>query len=316
MDKRKAAKRRLFRIWQHLGHNPFVKREQNLPLIKCSSCGQEYYTPYCPYCGQARGVQKGFFSQSFDSVPFLNDDAKNTFLHLLLRPGYMMRDYLHGQSSRYLAPMTSLIIFYAFLVLMMSVISPSFDIAQDSDRSPISVDYKKSDSMGNVIEDDEESTLIMRTLMNLESIHVLLTLDKNPDAVDTKAKASLAAFESALRSQGITEFLGQLLFLTFSIWVVFARGYGLSFSASATIASYFLCQKCFLKMLVLLITLGKSSSLGLLIWLVVMSIDLKQLFQLGWGKSLLKSVWVSLISGLLYIIMYSAFFGIALLVSR
>lgn len=314
MDKRKAAKRRLFRIWQHLGHNPFVKREQNLPLITCSSCGQEYDTPYCPYCGQARGVQKGFFSQSFDSVPFLNDDAKNTFLHLLLRPGYMMRDYLHGQSSRYLAPMTSLIIFYAFLVLMMSVISPAYERDQDSYRAPISIDFAQSDVQGN--EYNESPTLLMRTLTNIERIHVLMTLDQHPESVDTKAKASVAAFESALRSQGITEFLGQLLFLTFSIWVVFARGYGLSFSASATIASYFLCQKCFLKMLILLLTLGKSSSLGLLIWLVVMSIDLKQLFQLGWGKSVLKSLLVTLMSGMLYIFIYSLLFGVAMLISR
>jgi len=29
----------------------------------------------------------------------------------------MIRDYLHGQHDRYLAPLTSLIIFYAFLLV-------------------------------------------------------------------------------------------------------------------------------------------------------------------------------------------------------
>jgi len=30
--------------------------------------------------------------RAFDDIPFLNDDAKRTFAHLLLRPGYMIRD--------------------------------------------------------------------------------------------------------------------------------------------------------------------------------------------------------------------------------
>ena len=41
---------------------------------------------------------------TFESIPFLNNDAKRTFAHLILRPGYMMRDYIQrGQHEHYLA---------------------------------------------------------------------------------------------------------------------------------------------------------------------------------------------------------------------
>lgn len=70
---------RLFHIWQVLGYNPWKK----------------------PRASKKKG--KDFYKGAFDSIPFLNDDAKRTFVHLLLRPGYMIRDYINGNHDRYLA---------------------------------------------------------------------------------------------------------------------------------------------------------------------------------------------------------------------
>lgn len=67
---------RAFRIWQKLGF---------LPWKKAGSAGKK-----------GRG---DFYKGAFDSIPFLNDDAKRTFVHLLLRPGYMIRDYIRGESA-------------------------------------------------------------------------------------------------------------------------------------------------------------------------------------------------------------------------
>jgi len=89
---------RLFHIWQVLGENPWKK----------------------PRAAQKGGRDKDFYKGAFESIPFLNDDAKRTFVHLLLRPGYMIRDYVNGKHDRYLAPLAALIIFYAFFTLVSS----------------------------------------------------------------------------------------------------------------------------------------------------------------------------------------------------
>ena len=93
---------RAFHIWQVLGHYPWKKPRAAKKEVE----GGEFY--------------KG----AFDSIPFLNDDAKRTFVHLLLRPGYMIRDYVGGKHDRYLAPLAPLIIFYAFFTLISSALQP------------------------------------------------------------------------------------------------------------------------------------------------------------------------------------------------
>ena len=92
---------RAFIIWQKLGFFPWKKT------------GRE----------RKKG-SRDFYKGALDSIPILNDDAKRTFVHLLLRPGYMIRDYIRGAHERYLAPLTSLIIFYAFFALVSAVLQP------------------------------------------------------------------------------------------------------------------------------------------------------------------------------------------------
>ena len=89
---------RAFQIWQKLGFLPWRKPREKAVEKKRNTDSGDFY--------------KGAFS----SIPFLNEDAKRTFAHLLLRPGYMIRDYIKGEHDRYLAPLTALIVFYLLSV--------------------------------------------------------------------------------------------------------------------------------------------------------------------------------------------------------
>lgn len=107
LNKQKLAIRlRAFGIWQKLGYFPWRKPAEARDEKRKNKSSRDFY--------------KG----AFDSIPFLNDDAKRTFTHLLLRPGYMIRDYIKGDHERYLAPFTSLIIFYAFFALVAALLQP------------------------------------------------------------------------------------------------------------------------------------------------------------------------------------------------
>ena len=286
---------RAFHIWQLLGYSPW-KSEWTVADD----------TP--------EGNVKGFYRGAFDSIPFLNDDAKRTFVHLLLRPGYMIRDYIKGKHDIYLAPLTSLIIFYAFFSLVSSIVHPDYKADNKSEYS-IDADsvlntgpYANLDFSGvdPVTMDDINQEIRIKTenLMSyLEEVDILMHLDSHPEAVNSPKKASLAAFESALRSQGLQYFLGIFLLLWPSMRIVL-RKHSMGWAASATTAAYVLCQFSFFMLFVLILSLGKSNEIGIAFMGLLIMIDYRQLF----GISYKQSFWLTVRTGLYLLLFVSLLF--------
>lgn len=306
------------RIWMVTGLIPFQKKE-GLSPIECPSCGKVFDTAFCPDCGQKRSSSassKKFFKGSFDSIPFMNDDAKRTFIHLLFRPGYMIRDYLQGKNSSYLSPMTALIIFYAFFAMVASIASPearnahhfkdygNFRDSLQNASINITIEGKEKadtayaqETVEEIVEKSVEKDYAVNAIgaaTTLLDAYMLLHLDTNPEYVDTEFKASVAALESALRNGGITLFLGNLILLSLAIWWAFRKKYGISYSASAAISAYILCQYCFYMLFALALTFGKSTKIGMLLMAMLMIFDFCQLFGINRRESLRKTVHVGL----------------------
>jgi len=174
------VRRRAFHIWQLLGYSPW-KSEWTVADDK------------------PEGNIKGFYRGAFDSIPFLNDDAKRTFVHLLLRPGYMIRDYIKGKHDIYLAPLTSLIIFYAFFSLVSSIAHPDFEgkkeqsqvVASDSLKNNVSISLSFGDDSVKT-DTDREKTVRMSQLVAVAD--TLIYLNRYPEAINSPKRASLAAF--------------------------------------------------------------------------------------------------------------------------
>ena len=293
---------RRFKIWQRTGKHSIIRKDEDFAPIECNSCGRVITTPYCPHCGQSyRASKKSFFKGSFDSIPFLNDDAKRTFIHLLLRPGYMIRDYLSGQNSRYLAPMTALIIFYAFFSLMSSILNPEMPGTNDV---MIGNDMSEMEMEGAVtIGESDTLTLNMANVGNaVFKAYCFFNLDKHPEMVTNRMEASLASLEGALRSQGIFAFIWQLIALTLSMWIVFGRREHLGFTACATTSAYILCQFCFFMMFTLLFTFGREENLGMLLIALILVYDFCQMFGYTRRKSLRKTILIGLIFLILMIL--------------
>ena len=280
---------RAFRIWQVLGYNPWKSEWTVADDVP-------------------EGNVKGFYRGAFDSIPFLNDDAKRTFVHLLLRPGYMIRDYIKGKHDIYLAPLTSLIIFYAFFSMVSSIAHPEYQSDNKSAYSTdadsvlnsgpyVNLDFSEVDSvkMENI-----NKHVLMKTdnlLSFFEEMDILMHLDSHPEAVDSPKKASLAAFESALRSQGLQYFLGLFLLLWPSMRIVL-RKYSMGWAASATTAAYVLCQFSFFMLFVLILSLGRSNEIGELFMGLLIMIDYHQLFGIGYKKSF----WLTVMTGLYFLL--------------
>ncbi|MBO7415969.1 MAG: DUF3667 domain-containing protein [Bacteroidaceae bacterium] len=287
---------RAFRIWQVLGYNPWKSEWTVADDVP-------------------EGNVKGFYRGAFDSIPFLNDDAKRTFVHLLLRPGYMIRDYIKGKHELYLAPLTSLIIFYAFFSLVSSIAHPEYKTDKASDYSIGSDSVSYSGSIVNLDFADVDSAYMaeinqhikLKTdnlMAYLEQIDILMHLDSHPEAVDSPKKASLAAFESALRSQGLQYFLGIFLLLWPAMRIVL-RKQSMGWAASATTAAYVLCQFSFFMLFVLILSFGQKNEIGAFFGSLLIMIDYRQLFGISYGKSF----WLT-VKTLIY---YMLFIGLQIL---
>ena len=274
MKKKHSAKvrYRAFTIWQKLGFNPWKT--------------------------QAGDKSKGggdFYKGAFDSIPFLNSDAKRTFQHLLLRPGYMIRDYIRGDHERYLAPLTALIIFYAFFALVSSVLQP---VQHEKRITPdkISLNYDLEIGTDSLSLNDGK----MADLVNLvRRGYTLLHLDEFPEAVHTQAESSLAALESTLRSQGIPLFIGEFFVLWLAMGLALRRQ-KIKMSACAAASAYVLCQFSFFMLFAVLLTWGKSTSVNAILLLALLVLDYRQWLGLSWKKSFGRALSTGIWYGFVY----------------
>ena len=264
---------RAFTIWQKLGYFPWRK----------------------PLEARKKKHSGDFYRGAFDSIPFLNDDAKRTFTHLLLRRGYMIRDYINGHTSKYLAPLTALIIFYAFFGLVSALLKPYQQEPNLPMQAEISTEADENGAPDNV------ETVFHNFLQILNRGYVLLHLDQFPQEVDTQRESSLAALEGTLRSQGIPLFIGEFILLWLAMAAVLRR-HGISVSACAATAAYVLCQFSFFMLFAVLLSWGNDSKVGFGLILLLLLIDYKQLL----GVSNRKALSLTIRTG----VMYGLFFGI------
>ena len=274
---------RAFHIWQVLGYNPWKSEWTVADDVP-------------------EGNVKGFYRGAFDSIPFLNDDAKRTFIHLLLRPGYMIRDYIKGKHDIYLAPLTSLIIFYAFFSLVSSIAHPDFNdknadtvAVADSisiNEAVVKLDLTAEDSVRMAQMEANMNVKLKKVIEYANDLDILFHLDQHPEAIDTPRKASLAVFEDALRSQGIQYFLGIFLVL-WPAMRISLRKRSMGWAASATTAAYVLCQFSFFMLFVLILSFGKNNEIGTLFMGLLIMIDYNQLLGVGYKQSL----WLTIKTG-------------------
>ena len=258
---------RAFQIWQKLGFMPWERPRE-------------------------AKQRKGDFYKG--AIPFLNDDAKRTFTHLLLRPGYMIRDYIRGDHERYLAPLTSLIIFYAFFALVSAVLAP----VQHKGENLFDREIKAEDFTVEV--SDEVSVkgehLIYNVALILKRGYTYLNLDRHPEAVTTRGESALAALEGTLRSQGIPLFIGQF----FMLWLAMSVGlrrFKMGMGATAAASAYVLCQFSFFMLFAVLLTLGESQSVNVLLMLALLTVDYCQWLGVKWKKGLRLGVKTGIMYG-------------------
>ena len=89
---------------------------------ECATCGTHYEGNYCPRCGQSARIGRYSFKKAIllflDVWGLGNRGMFRSIRDLILRPGYMIRDYLHGMQMAYFPPFK---MFFLLLALWLVV---------------------------------------------------------------------------------------------------------------------------------------------------------------------------------------------------
>lgn len=121
-DKEKRKKwLRAFRIWQH---RPYKLKPLSEERHTCASCKTDYVGNYCPRCGQSAGVGRFSFKKALllfiDVWGVGNRSMFRSLRDLILRPGYMISDYLRGMQSAYFPPFKMFFLLTALSLLVQN----------------------------------------------------------------------------------------------------------------------------------------------------------------------------------------------------
>ncbi|MBR0259647.1 MAG: DUF3667 domain-containing protein [Prevotella sp.] len=116
-----VEKWKVFCEWQRRpSHIPQMAEQHH----RCYTCGQEYQGNYCPCCGQSARIGRYSFKNALllflDVWGMGNRGMFRTLRDLILRPGYLIRDYISGMQMAYFPPFKLLFLLTALLLIVDS----------------------------------------------------------------------------------------------------------------------------------------------------------------------------------------------------
>lgn len=310
----------------------------------CLNCGLEYNGKYCPRCGQkaqtAKLTPKNILNDAFSVFSFERKSFLGTITHLFYRPGHFIRDYLKGHRAPYYAPLSLL-----FLLCVIFALEVQIGIVKVRNR-----EEKVKTALGKVLEDkpaanidstgwswdwadaeesDADSLDETISFNDLAKDAVEVSL---PDEISEGLKESGSFLDSSKRGKVVADLAVILsaarnwsdknkalviallnISLAFVCWLLFrsAPEIGkLSYTEHFFIQIFISCQIMALTILVPPFFRLDDGSLSNWVLGILMVWDFKQLFQISWGKSLLKTILAGILN---LIVMLLAFVVIAFL---
>jgi hypothetical protein len=94
-------------------------------LDRCANCGAPLSGPYCSQCGQRHepGVHSfwHFMREAFEDCTHADSRLWRTLSALLLRPGFLTREFLDGRRARYLPPVRLYLVLSVLFFLIVAL---------------------------------------------------------------------------------------------------------------------------------------------------------------------------------------------------
>ena len=178
---KRTAWLRAFRMWQRRPYEVApLKDERHV----CSSCKTEFTGNYCPRCGQA--AEMGRFSFKKALMLFLdvwaigNRSMLRSLRDLMLRPGYMIRDYLSGMRSAYFPPFKMFFLLAAFSL----IVEYGFDLGLSDNKKTTPTEQTAAvpaDSLKESTAQAEQTTAVPADSLKKDSVRQPLKAERLAD---------------------------------------------------------------------------------------------------------------------------------------
>ena len=201
-------KYRRFREWQQ---EPYRVKPMSKEAHDCPTCGTHFEGNYCPRCGQSATIGRYSFKNAFllflDVWGLGNRGMFRTIRDLILRPGYMIRDYLQGMQMAYFPPFKM----YFLLLALNLVVDTGFNIKMENRLEKGRIEY--TEGLRKSLNLDEPATDIPAT-------DASATEATNP--LENPVDSSNKAYEWTINHLSIVTMVILLLF-SFPLYMFFRK---------------------------------------------------------------------------------------------
>ena len=188
---------------------------------ECATCGTHYEGNYCPRCGQSSKIGRYSFKNALllylDVWGLGNRGMFRTIRDLILRPGYMIRDYFRGMQMAYFPPFKLF-----FLLLALSVLVDSGMNIQGVNREK--QNEKEGKELVNQFSKDvlhsEPREKKPKVKSEIKTDKPLTKEDKKMMAVEESERLT-TSFVEWLEQHGSVVVLAGLLVFSFPLYLLF-----------------------------------------------------------------------------------------------
>ena len=159
-----------FKEWQQ---QPYQVAPLSQEEHTCATCGTTYQGNYCPRCGQSYRIGRYSLKSAMllllDVWGLGNRGMFRSIRDLLLRPGYMIRDYLGGMQMAYFPPFKMF-----FLLATLSLLVDSgfnikgenkFEEVMESYQADFDKDIQKENTTQPLNEEDAEKDKVAKEVI-------------------------------------------------------------------------------------------------------------------------------------------------------
>ena len=202
---------RRFSEWKQQPHlvAPLSEEEH-----ECATCGTRFEGNYCPRCGQSARIGRYSFKKALllflDVWGVGNRGMFRSIRDLILRPGYMIRDYLRGMQMAYFPPFKMF-----FLLIALSLVVDSGLNIQGINRSNQN-EAEEHEIVAGWFNSAEKQTETQAKEASTQNT------DKMDSAEGDKAADSVSDKLNTLLKQHISAFiLGSLLLFSLPLYLLF-----------------------------------------------------------------------------------------------
>ena len=152
---------RAFHMWQH---RPYEVAPLKNETHTCASCKTVFTGNYCPRCGQAAEVGRFSFKKTvmmfLDLWAIGNRSMLRTIRDLILRPGYMIRDYISGMRSAYFPPFQM----FCLLATFSLIVEQGIDLGLSDEKKVVPTEQTtapSTESLKEGLDQAEDATTLL-----------------------------------------------------------------------------------------------------------------------------------------------------------